>query len=422
LFVVPHQIGGDGEFRFQSLSRFLETGKLESARYSVVGPLLATPLWFLGKALGYTREVTVFYNVVLFVLALVLLSRELEDIASRATRRLVVILLVFASMFPNHVTTFYSEVFTSLAVTLGIFWLARDKTLGGWAAIVLGAVNTPASVIGVAAIAARMTWRTKRLAHLAAPIVVFLLTHVESWIVRGSFFHTGYEGDAGPKTALPYSGLPGFSYPFALGLMAIFLSFGKGLIFFAPGMFFPPAAGTSERLRWIHRTLLAFGAGLIVVYARWWAWYGGSFWGPRFFLVFSIPACIALATNLAEPRNERRAPWRTLLLAFVTLLSFWVGVNGIIFDQTGLRICTENGWELEAFCYYVPEMSVLWHPLVDFESASYPKTRVLAVFICIVWMLIGVWTARDLLASLGCSLRERAATIRTALTDLLRQR
>ena len=38
---------------------------------------------------------------------------------------------------------------------------------------------------------------------------------------------------------MPYSGRQGFSYPFFLGLISILFSFGKGLIWFSPGLLLP---------------------------------------------------------------------------------------------------------------------------------------------------------------------------------------
>src|SRR4029078_4990998 len=43
---------------------------------------------------------------------------------------------------------------------------------------------------------------------------------------------------------------------------------------------------------------VAFLAGLILVYARWWAWYGGWGWGPRFLLYAGVPSALGLAIVL----------------------------------------------------------------------------------------------------------------------------
>lgn len=384
LWAIPHHIGGDGEIRFEALARLLREGRLATPRYSIVGPLFALPLHLAG--------VTELYNVTLFTLSLAIVWRELRD-------RTLLLLLVFASMFPNHVQVFYGEPFTALAITVGVLWLSRGRGLAGWTAIVLGAVNTPASVVGVAGIALVEARRTKKLAPLLAPAVVLGLAFIENAVMRGHPLRTGYEGDVGFRTAMPYSGKPGFSYPFFFGLLAIFLSFGKGLVFFAPGLFVPPAKDAPQRLRAVQHMLVAFVAGLVLVYARWWAWYGGTFWGPRFFLLASVPACVALATHLRS--STPRTPLANALLAVVLAQSFWVGVNGLVFDLSGLGICSKDSFALEALCHFTPELSPLWHPLVDFASAVPQKTRPLAVAVILFWGLVLAWVGRDIFRQLA---------------------
>src|SRR5690606_22697385 len=103
----------------------------------------------------------------------------------------------------------------------------------------------------------------------------------------------------------------------------------------------------------------------------------GTFWGPRFFLVASVPASIALATRLRS--TEPSAPLPNALLALALTLSFWVGVDGLVFDISGLGVCSEDGFSLEALCHFTPELSPLWHPFVDFASAVPERTRPLAI-------------------------------------------
>lgn len=393
LWAIPHSIGGDAEIRFQSLTALLKDGRLAAQRYSMVGPIFAAPLFYAG--------LTAFYNVAIFTLALAFFWRELRDVR-------LLVLLVFASMFPNHVQVFYGEPFTALTVTAGVLLLTRDRTLPGWALIVLGAVNTPAAVLGVAGIALLEARRTKRWALLLLPALVVALVLLENLVMRGHPLRTGYQGDTGFKTVMPYSGGPDFTYPLFFGLLAVVLSFGKGLLFFTPGLFVPPASDTDARLRRVRALLLAFVLGLVIVYSRWWAWYGGIFWGPRFFLVASVPACLVLHTHLASsaPRSARL----NAVLALALALSFWVGVNGIAFDMAGMQICSANDYALEALCHFTPEFSPLWHPFVD------PSViRPLAIVVCIFWAVALAWTGRDVF-------RQLVRDVRAAVTRVARER
>ncbi len=71
---------------------------------------------------------------------------------------------------------------------------------------------------------------------------------------------------------MPYSGLPGFSYPLVFGLLSILFSFGKGLVFFAPGLLLRWKIASGEAFSIQKITLidlcLVFLLGLILTYAR----------------------------------------------------------------------------------------------------------------------------------------------------------
>lgn len=401
--VIPKSISGDARLRYEALEHFVMTGHLVSPKYSTVGPLLSWPLYLLGRSLGAARLVTSYYNALLFLLLLPLLWREFRDELSSSARRTQLLMLVFASMFAHHVQRYYGEVFTAVLVTIGVFWLSRGHWARGWAVIILGAVNSPACLLGVAGVAVCHSRRTRSWLPMLGPLFAFALMRLESSLVRGSFFDTGYDYDAGFHNVLPYSGLPNFSYPFLFGLLAILLSFGKGLVFFVPGLFLPLPASSPARLRWVHYTLVTFVVGLVLVYAKWWSWYGGWFWGPRFFLIASIPACLSLAAHLTSWSNL--SVTRRGLVAAALLLSFWVGVNGLAFQGLGLTLCTQNYFALAAYCYFVPEMSVLWHPIVE-NAASIPAAFRIAAFAAAgYWAVALMWVGYTPFVDLALRLR-----------------
>ena len=188
----------------------------------------------------------------------------------------------------------------------------------------------------------------------------------------GSLFGSPYlsANDKGFQTFMPYSGMPGFSYPVFFGVMSILLSFGKGLLFFVPGLALFLSRSTYALLRMNNRlaiTLAASMIAMIVVYAKWWAWYGGFFWGPRFFLVLVFPAALALSVCMA---NVRRGNELALLLAIISL-SVWVGIDGVLFGQTGMEICAADSYKMELLCCYTPEFSALWRPFVIFNLSEF---------------------------------------------------
>ncbi len=364
-FAAPHEMKGDGLVRFQGLSALLEKGEVPGFKYSLLGPLFAAPLWALGKICADPAWWTARFNLLFFFLGLALSWWILKDRADRRLVRRFLFLLAFASMFPRHLEGFHGEVFTAVCAGVGILGVSFGRPKLGWTLLVLGAANTPASVPALGLAALVYAWKDKRFAPLLAPLVAAALVLGENWLRKGSPFHTGYEGDSGFKTLLPYSGLPGFSFPFYLGILSILFSFGKGILWFAPGLLLSPwkkRAPFPESMRRPHLLFLLFLAGLVLVYSKWWCWYGGWFWGPRFFLFASIPASLALAAALSR---ENASPlfrlWTLVLLAW----SFWVGVNGVVFDQYGLGVCTANHYFVESFCWYLPQFSVLFRPFIS---------------------------------------------------------
>src|SRR6185312_552701 len=98
-----------------------------------------------------------------------------------------------------------AETFSATMVAVGIVALVTGRRVGGWAAMVIGVVNTPPALIGLSLIAGAELLRTKRLRCLAPLVAAAALIMLESWVRRGGPLVTGYHGDHGVKTILPYS-------------------------------------------------------------------------------------------------------------------------------------------------------------------------------------------------------------------------
>ncbi len=382
LLVLPHSIYSDGEYRFQAISALLGQGKLLSdplvTRYSLIGPLFSAPFWYLGKVYATTRWWCERYNLFIFAIGMLVTYWLLKDRIDRSLLRRFFLVLIAASMFAVHTTTYYGEVFTAVCVGFGILaLLIRFSVPAGWVAIILGVANTPASIVGLGLVILKYILDSKRFRYVLIGGAAIAVIGIEAWIRRGSPLTTGYADNAGYRTIMPYSGLPGFSYPFFFGMLSILLSFGKGLIFFAPGLLLPVRKillkMQQEKKLEVYRVYvlwMCFLLGLILVYARWWAWYGGMFWGPRFFLFASIPASFALAVRLRHHKEGSLAINLLTLLAFA--LSTWVGIDGALYGERVVQLsaCIANNYALEALCHYTPEFSVLWQPFVVHYSLS----------------------------------------------------
>lgn len=354
LLFYPHGVTSDGYNRYLELSQLLNQGSASGGKYSLIGPLFSTPLYLLGRFYRSPIWMLGYYNTAVFAIGLLVLYLLLKDVLDRRLLRIFLLLLVTATIFPGEIRDFFGEPFTAMCVGVGLVAVVFRRSWSGWVAIVLGAANTPASLVGLAFAAAGRAHFTRRLWPLLAVVSAGALVVLENTIRRGSPLNSGYEA--------------GFGYPILIGLISILFSFGKGLIFFAPGLLLPIrsrllGAGddSSRRLYQVYLLWMGFLAGLILVYSDWWAWFGGWWWGPRFFLIAGLPASLALAIYL-------RTPSRSLLVNVAVLamlaLSFWVGINGLIFGLQGLNICTRGYNYLIPLCDYTPQYSELWRMFV----------------------------------------------------------
>jgi hypothetical protein len=399
LLFLPHGIFGDGAVRFHAISELLEQGKLSNMQYSMVGPAFSIPFWLLGKLHKTPDWWIARYNLFVFAAGLLAFYLLLRNRLDRGLIRKFFLILIIASMFANHLMAYYGEVFTAMLVAIGIVMLMTGPSLAGWCVIVLGVINIPASIVGLGCVVLKRILDNKRLRYILALGAAIALIVLEYTIRRVGLSISAYSPPANPvfKTVMPYSGLRGFSYPFFFGLLSILFSFGKGLFFFAPGLLLP-VRGLVRRIQEsikieLYATYLlwiSFLAGLVLIYSSWWAWYGGWFWGPRFFLFASIPASFAIALHL-HYRNTSLAA--NILTIAVFSLSLWVGIDGALFDQQGLGICITSHYAMEYLCHYTPEFSVLWHPFVTGFSLNEHQLLYLAyslvVFAYLVIPLLG---------------------------------
>lgn len=358
----------DGVHRLHSLSLLLGEGRLDHSEYSIVGPLFSTPLWLLGRAVATPGAGVRYFNLVVFTAGLVALGLLLRGLVPGTLIRRFLLLTVAASMLAPDVGHYGSETFTMIGVMVGIVVVVRGRRRGwGWAAAVVGAVNTPATLVGFGLVALAETWRRRRLRILAPAAVAAALVLLEI-LVR----HGGYVDDHGAKDIMPFSGRPGFSYPFLFGVLAILFSFGRGIVWYVPGMFLPTRRALADLgetgldLARVQRLWLLFVGGLVVVYAPWWAWYAGMSWGPRFFLAGILPAALALALRLGHRQAGLGA---NLLTLAVLALSVWIGLNSLLWHELWPEACFGTPQSVEALCWHSPEYSSLWYPLVSGQFA-----------------------------------------------------
>jgi hypothetical protein len=395
LFVLPHAIAGDDNTRFADIEQLIHHGHLTNSRYSLVEPLISAPFLLLGEVVASPEWWASHFNVFIVAIGLLAGFQVTRNRVEVGLIRKFALLLLFASFLTDRLRGYDTEIVTATLVVLGTLAVAygRHPRLG-WAAIVIGVVNTPAALGGLALVAGAQSARTKRLRPLLAVAVALLLVMVEAWLRRGSPFTTGYAGDHGAVTIMPYSGRPGFSYPFILGIASILFSFGRGLVFFAPGLLLWLGQRTRRLVpsRPAVTLQLFFLAGLVLVYAKWWAWYGGLAWGPRFFVFAAVPASLFLAARLHAATDTTGGYAISL---GVLALSAWVGLTGALENSWRMGFCAQQGFQVESLCWYTPDLSGLWWPVIHHPPLD-ARTVSLTAYCFVVFAYLATPLARGI--------------------------
>jgi hypothetical protein len=401
-FFVAHGLWYDSPRRFKALQELVEKGHLSDVKWPLVGTYLSAPLFLLGKAVLEPEWWVSRYNALLLVAGSLVAWRVLTGSLRASLLRRFLLLLTSASMLPNATTTLGAETFNVAGLLVGYSAWCTDRFVLGAIVLALAVANVPPTLVGLALAMAYWGLKERRL-RAAVPVVLAAgLILLENLVRHHGLWNPGYDNDAGVKTLLPYSGLPGFSYPLFFGVLSMLFAFGKGLVFFAPGLFVYFRRGW-EALAKVHPLAwmwILHVVGLVLIYGRWWAWYGGYAWGPRFLLFAAIPASLFLAAQLSALPDSLVA--RVAVLA-TTVASVWVSLSGQVFGDFGQNICKQNGFFLESFCWYLPEFSVLWQPFIQDKSIGAGDTLMFvysgAVLICVAGplCLALVRQARDLL-------------------------
>ncbi len=378
-------IDGDGAARYADLLRIL-SGEKPIDKFSSLQLLLSTPMHYLGFLVGIEKAAVSYFNLIVFGLMLISLWRLLP----KESRFVSVLLLMAATMFPHHLRYYYGEVLSVCALTVGFLFLQQRRLPFAIILLGIGAAQTPATLPALGLALLYVSIRRRNPLYLLIFLMPLALMAADNLFKYGSIFSSPYlsAGERAEKTLMPYSGLPGFSYPIVFGLLSILFSFGKGLAFFAPSLLLrwkltKVEATNQDNVNMIDLCLV-FLLGLILTYSRWYGWYGGQFWGPRFFLFASVPAALILAHFF----SLMASPWRLrVVFTAVLALSGWVCVQGYLYGNLQLGICGENKSQLELLCWYVPEFSPIFREFVG----GFPKVsplRLAYVAWCVLSLLL----------------------------------
>ena len=274
-------------------------------------------------------------------------------------------LLAFGTLLVHYSATFLSEPLTGLALTGTVYGLVRasnrlrqtrtesvseiserlprvDPYIVRWLAFsgfMAGLALSSRLATGVMLIApglwllwmawgwSRHRWRDGLLACIAwgVPVAIWLAGIAwYNWVRFGNVTETGYGEEWRQMTT-----------PFATGLAGLLVSPGKGLLWYNPPLLLALGGVVWFARRRGDLTLVIVGmlAGALLLYSRYYVWYGGGVWGTRF-LVPLIPLLLLPAGSVVERiwTGRRLAGVATISLA--TLGFIVVGLAIIVpFDR-----------------------------------------------------------------------------------------
>jgi hypothetical protein len=203
---------------------------------------------------------------------------------------------------------FYADPLLALLVALG--FLSVFRTEPSWLALPISALAVLAKPAGIflgPVLSLYLIWRTRRFwfsllpgLGTAAGLGLYLLYN---------FYRFDNSLEFGQRWG-------GFSIRFMpTGLTGLLISPGRGLLWFSPCVILAILALWRRKTHKLEAWSLAvFAAAFLLFHSFWFAWHGGSSWGPRLLLPI-LPGLVALAGTL-----EKRGRQALAILATVTFL------------------------------------------------------------------------------------------------------
>jgi hypothetical protein len=359
----------DGIIRFSTFKSFF-TDDFEYSKFSTIQPFITKVFDFITR-IFYPSLAIDFYPVhieLILILILILISFQINHI--ERFKLFLILILLPLSMLAHYSGQYFSEWTSSLLIVLGwlIFKSNKNTTFITFGALIsaLGVANWPVLMAGILGVALVVCYEYLILKKKDYRFICFLINLIAisasliliELLIKNGLHNNPYlsSQEKGFTTFMPYSGLPSFSYPIVLGLTGNLFALGKSIFLFNPFLIYIFIADYKYKVHMIIMLIIT-----LLIYSKWWAWYGGYSFGTRFYIFAVIPSIYAYLNYI-----EKEGIIRKILGLFVLFFSMWVAICGKHFGMEGLsNVCASNNYALESVCWYIPEFSPLIYPIIN---------------------------------------------------------
>lgn len=368
----------DGLIRYNTFLTLLSSNEVHS-KYSAIQPILSKLMDILIRS-AYSELPVDFVPVNIELILMVFFALFVYNFLKKFRFDLALFLaIVPLSMLSHYAGQFFSEWTSSLLMAIGfsIFLSANNfldyKNCSQLKSIVFGAfifalgvanwfvLLVPTVIVLIIAIIRYKFEKEKDvnlIYFLFASVLIALALIIADLFLKNQLFSNGYlsVGEKGFKTLMPFSGISGFSHPLAIGILANIFSFGKSIFLYNPFLLFLIICNYKYKVYVIAALFVT-----VIVYSKWWAWYGGFSFGTRFYMLFIIPSIFVYIKFI---KTETGIIGRALGI-FTLAVAIWLALCGKYFGLTGVAaVCSKDNYHLEVLCWYVPEFSPLIYPFI----------------------------------------------------------
>jgi len=353
------------------------------SQYPIIQPLMAVPLFILGKLFAsffhpdfyefITRFVVSMFNSIIVALTAIVLYSFLLKFYSKKVSLIVTLLFGLGTVVWPHSQTFLSEPLPTLFLLLTFYNLYKFKHNGETKNFILGSiffgftfVTKFISVLALLTIFIYLILENNKdgILHIklknlryciiftlfASPVIFF--NQLYNYLIFGSFFTFGYA-----KGSL--NGLD-LIKPFYLGVYGLLLSTGRSIFVYSPPLllFFFSIRQFYKKHKLEAIFLILFILAFLLFFSGLNFWHGQNSWGPRYlyylipFFLIPIGYCIDYLIN--KKHGYKFLTLLFIISIFIQLLGFSMVFNYYIdYTRPSLPISERDNPQSPIFLYTI---------------------------------------------------------------------